>query len=172
MFSNIITDSSFAYKVQTYTPESADNTVWIKTTNAGLLGNIADPSKRFEFPDGWEDGIRIKGKFGDDFSEYTEEHTRFNTGFRAYTKHEQVPKAFLYVDRAPFHVRDFLRNEVLMANTIAMFDYNSNNANCHVGTMWERSGDFSPDYISQVSKASVKLEFRSSFQNSFKARCR
>jgi hypothetical protein len=172
IFSNQIIDQDFAYNVITYTPNAAENTVFIKITNEGLLGDPNDASKRFAFPDNWEDGKRVMARFGDDFSEFTENHTRYNDGFRQYIDHERVDKAFLYLDRSPWGIRTFFKNEVLMADTITMFDYNTNNANCHIGTMWERSGDFSPDYISQVSKASVKLEFRSSFQNSFKARCR
>ena len=172
MFSNVIVSHSFAYNVETYTPDKAENTVWIKITNEGLLGDVNDASKRFAFPDGWEDGIRIKGRFGDDFSEFTEKHTRYNTGLRVYTEHNRIDKAFLYVDSAPQYIRSFLKNEMLMADSIAMFDYNNNNANCHVGTMWERSGDFSPEYISQVSKAQIKLEFRSAYDNTFKNPCK
>lgn len=172
IFSNTILDYDFHYHVRNYTADAAENTVFVKVTNNGLLGDSNDASKRFAFPDDWEDGKRVKGKFGDDFSEFTENHTRYNDGFRQYIEHERIDKAFLYLDRAPWQIRTFFKNEVLMANTITMFDYNTNNPNCHIGTMWERSGDFTPEYISQVSTAPVKLEFRSSFQNSYKARCR
>jgi hypothetical protein len=172
MFSNVIVDTSFAYNVTTYTPDRAENTVWIKITNEGLLGDRNDASKRFAFPDGWEDGIRIQGRFGDDFSEFVEKHTVYNSRLRVYTEHSRIDKAFLYVDMAHVWIRSFLKNEILMADTIAMFDYNNNNANCHVGTMWERSGDFSPEYISQVSKANIKLEFRSAYETAFKNPCK
>lgn len=172
MFSNVIPDYSFAYNVETYTAAKAENTVWIKITNDGLLGDSKDASKRFAFPDNWEDGIRAEALFGEDFSEFTEKHTRYNSGRREYTEHIRIDKAFLLIDQLPWWFRSFLKNEVLMADTIAMFDYNTNNANCHVGTMWERSGDFSPEYFPQVSKASIKIEFRSAYENAFKNPCR
>ena len=98
MFGNIDVDYSFSYKVRDYTPDAANNSVFIKIANEGLLGNINNPRERFVFPDDWQDAIRIKGTFGGDFSEYEEEHTRFNDGSRRYTKHTQVPKYLL--DRA------------------------------------------------------------------------
>ena len=172
IFSNIDVDYSFSYKVRDYTPDAANNSVFIKTSNTGLLGNINNPRERFVFPSGgWQDGIRIKGKFGDDFSEYEEEHTRYNSGFREYTKHTQVPKYLLDVDRAPWQVRNFLRNEVAMANSIQITDYNTNSANCHVDTDVERSGGFTPEYIKQVSTAKVQIEFRQAYDNLFKKHC-
>jgi len=171
IFSNTDTTYSFNYKVQDYTSENANNSVFIKIANDGLLGNINNPRERFSFPDDWQDGIRIKGTFGDDFSEYEEEHTRYNNGFREYTKHTQVPKYLLNVDRSPWYVRNFLRNEVAMADAIQMTDYNKNSANCHVNTDVERSGSFSPEYIKQVSTSKVQLEFRQAYDNLFKKQC-
>ena len=171
MFGNIDVDYSFSYKVRDYTPDAANNSVFIKIANEGLLGNINNPRERFVFPDDWQDAIRIKGTFGGDFSEYEEEHTRFNDGSRRYTKHTQVPKYLLDVDRAPWQVRNFLRNEVVMANAIQITDYNTNSANCHVDTDVERSGGFTPEYIKQVSTAKVQIEFRQAYDNLFKKEC-
>lgn len=171
IFSNTDITYSFQYNVKDYTPDAANNSVFIKIANTGLLGNINNPRERFSFPDDWQDAIRIKGKFGDDSSEYEQERTRYNDGFREYTKLTQVPKYILHVDRAPQNIRNFLRNEVAMANAIQMTDYNNNNANCHIDTDVEIAGGFDPEYVSQVSTAPVKLEFRQAYDNLFKKQC-
>ena len=168
MFGNTIVDYSFAYHVRNYTAEAADNTVFIKTHNKGLLGSVNRPQDpRFVFPDQWQDGIRIKGTFGGDSSEYEDSVTRYNDGFEQYTEHKQVPNYVLNVDRAPQQVLNFLRNEILMANRIFMTNYNTNSL-CHVDTEVRRSGSFDPDYIKRVSNASVEIEFRSAYDNTYK----
>jgi hypothetical protein len=171
IFGNIDVDYSFSYKVKDYTPDLANNSVFIEITNSGLLGNINNPRERFAFPDDWQDAIRIKGKFGDDFSEYEDEYTRLNDGFEDYTRHVQVPKYILFMDRAPQNVRNFMRNEIMMANTIEMTDYNADNANCHIKTPVRRSGGFTPEYINRVTKAKTEIEFRSSYDNTYKKQC-
>lgn len=171
IFSNEILDSSFTYKVMDYSDTEVDNTVFIRVNNQGILGSVNRPQdKRFEFPDDWVDGIRIKGTFGGSSSDYEEEHTRLNDGFRLYTKHTQVPKYILDADRAPQNVLNFLRNEILMANRIFMTNYNTNSF-CHVNEEVERSGNFDPEYIKRVTNASVQVEFRSSSDNTYKSHC-
>lgn len=171
MFSNIDVDYSFSYKVRDYTPDLANNSVFIKIANSGLLGNINNPRERFAFPDDWQDGIRIKGTFGDDTGEFEQERTRYSDGFREYTKLTQVPKYKLNVDRSPWQIRNFLRNEIAMANSIQMTDYNTNSANCHIDTDVEIAGGFDPTYIKQVSTAPVEIEFRQAYDNLFKKQC-
>lgn len=171
MFSNIEVDYSFSYKVQNYTADAANNSVFIKIANTGLLGNINNPRERFSFPDDWQDAIRIKGTFGGDTSDFEQERTRYNDGFRQYTKLTQVPKYILDVDRAPWQIRNFLRNEIAMADSIQMTDYNANSANCHTDTDVEIAGGFSPEYIKQVSTAPVQMEFRQAYDNLFKKQC-
>ena len=171
IFANEILDSSFVYHVKDYSDSAIDNTVFIKVHNSGLLGSVERPqNRRVEFPDGWEDAIRIQGLFGGDSSDYEEEHTRLNDGFEEYTKHTMIPKYLLDVDRAPQNVLNFLRNEILMANRIFMTNYNTNSL-CHVNTEVRRSGNFDPERIKRVTNASVQIEFRSAFDNTYKSHC-
>lgn len=171
LFGNVIVDYSFTYNVTNYTDEAADNTVFIKIHNEGLLGDINKSNKeRFVFPDEWQDGIRIRGLFEGAGSDYEEEHTRLNDGFEQYTEHRQVPKYLLLVDRAPQSILNFLRNEVLMANRIFMTNYNTN-SDCYVEEEVRRSGSFDLERIKRVSKAKVPIEFVSAYDNTYKTHC-
>jgi len=53
----------------------------------------------------------------------------------------------------------------MQANNISITDYNTDNANRHTETEVKLDSDYSPKWIKKVRKSTVKLEFKSAFNN-------
>jgi len=162
---------SFTYTLQNFTETRANNTVYFEIRNSGSLGNRKKVRERFSFPEDWRDGIRLKGKFGDDFDPITTEYTVYEDGSKVSIEKTREEKYIFLFDSAPDNIRKFFKNELAMADFVLVTDYNTNNASCHIETPAQVSGGIEPDYIKQYSKASIEVEFTSAFENMKKEPC-
>ena len=162
---------SFEYNLRNFTAERANKTVRFGFENSGVLGFPKSPKERFQYPDNWLDGIRIAGRFGNNFSEYDQEYTRYNNGFEQYLQNDQREKFILETDRMPESVHNFLKSEVLQADIIEATDYNTDNANSHVETPIKKPNGYEPVWSKFSKLAKVTVEFESAYDNLRKLHC-
>lgn len=156
---------TFTYTLKNYSDERADGTVFIKSENIGIIGNIERPTEVFTFPPEWSDGIRIPAWFGGDTSEYEEETVLYASGFEKDLTNDQVPKYVLDTDALPSEIHNFIKTYIWQANAIKITDYNTDNSNRHTETQVKRTSEHAPNWIKRVKKATVSVEFKSAFNN-------
>jgi len=101
---------TFTYTLKNYSDDRANGTVFIRSINKNILGNILRPDEVFTFPDdNWNDGIRIPAWFGSDFSEYTRERVRYSTGFEQDLTNDQTQKFILDTNGLPSELHNLIR---------------------------------------------------------------
>jgi len=164
-------DQSFEYDLREFSVNLADQTVFFKTTNSGLLGDRFDSTRRFAFPAGWEDGIRLPGRFGFDHSDYEKTYHKFNSGkkvFTTNTREEKYEFRGLPLAEGP---RKYFANELMQADLVEVTDYSKNAANTHIETPVHGAGEFGPVYTSNTSKANYTVEFTNGYDNFIKHHC-
>jgi hypothetical protein len=156
---------SFVYCVRNFSAERASDTIRFDIINTGILGDKNNPKEVFEFPPNWLDGMRLEGWFGGNNSTFEQSYVRYRSGKKVRLDDKQTEKYLLELGRFDEPIHKHIRTNILMATTVKITDYNTNNANEHINTEVKRDGAYEPVYHKQSRLYSVKIEFVSAYDN-------
>ena len=160
------------FNLQQFTPERANKTVKIEYYLNNIIGDNKDDKLYREFGAlNWYNAIRINGFFGNNTSTYTLDLIKYTNGQKLWVNSEQEPEFVLKTKLLPAFVLDLIRTDILMADTILITDYNSNNPNVHIQRDVKRNSDFSPKWNAHSKLASVEVKFIQGYNNLKRRRC-
>jgi hypothetical protein len=117
------------YKLCTYRPYLADETVRIDWWQNGTIGKIDNQKQVMNYADlNWHNQLRFKGFFGYPETEMTSEFVKYWNGIREWVKNEQEPIYKIKTRRVSAAIQNLLRIEIMMSDRCSITDYNSTNA--------------------------------------------
>lgn len=163
---------SYEYCLEHYTGETANGTVRIEYYISGRLGRMDTDKKQKDFGTlDWYDQIRLSGWFGFPKATYETEYTTRTDGSRKYVEDNQEPEYVMTLFNLPAFVHNLMRVDVMMADTVAVTDYNAENAETFVQKYVQKASEYSPNWHELQSKlASVNLKWRQEYNNYRKLR--
>jgi hypothetical protein len=163
---------SYEYCLSQYTPQTAQGTVRIDYMLKGITGRIDTDLKAKDYSTlEVQDQIRLKGFFGYPVAEYTTDYVTYNDGSRKFVEDEQEPEYILKLKPAPAFVHNLMRIDVMMADSVAITDYNNQNAENLVYKYVQKASGYAPDWKYLKTKlAPVEVKWRQEFNNLRKLR--
>jgi hypothetical protein len=166
------TVDSYEFCLQTYTPQLADGTVRLEYWLSGTTGDIEDDTKIKDFGTlSVYNSLRVKGFFGYPKSNYKEEDIQYGNGQSVYVEDEQLPAYKCKLLLLPFFIHEILRTDFMMADTLAVTDYNSKNNAFFVQKFVRKDSGYDPKwYELQSNLATVELQFKPQFNRTRKLR--
>lgn len=163
---------SYDYCLRTYSTALADGTVKLEYWLSGVTGDIEEDTKIKDFgTQNIYNSFRLKGFFGYPKATYKEEDIEYNNGQRVYVEDEQTPTYKLKLLLLPFFIHEILRTDFMMADTLAITDYNSKNNGSYVQKYVRKDSGYEPEwYELQSNFASVELQFKQQYNRFRKLR--
>lgn len=147
--------------LNTYSALVADGTVRLEYWLSGTTGDITDDTKIKDFgTQNIYNSLRLRGYFGYPKSTYKEENVQYNDGARVFVEDEQEPVYKMELQMLPFFIHEILRTDFMMADTLAITDYNSKNNGSYVQKYVRKNSGYEPKWNEiQSNFASVELSF-------------
>lgn len=166
------TKDSYEYCLQTYSPQLADGTVRLEYWLNGVTGDIEDDTKYKDFGTiNWYNSLRVNGYFGYPKSTYKSDDIEYNNGQRLFVEDEQEPVYKLKLQLLPFFLHEIIRTDFMMADELAITDYNSKNNATYIQKYVRKDSGYEPSwYPMQSNLASVELQFKQAFNRFRKLR--
>jgi hypothetical protein len=166
------TIDSYEFCLRTYTPSLADGTVRLDYWMSGQLGDIADDEEIKDYGTlSIYNTLRVNGFFGYPSAEYKEETIEYENGQSMYVEDEQTPVFELKLKLLPFFIHEIIRTDFMMANTMAITDYNSRNNGRFVKKLVRKNSGYKPNWYKLGGNlASVELQFKQEFNRLRKLR--
>lgn len=164
---------SHEYCLMPYMPDRADGTVRIEHWMNGITGRTDDDRKYKDLGTlNFYDQIRLPGDLcGLPKTPYQVDHTEYNDGNRPFVEHTQEPEYTLNIKQVPAWVHEEFRINILMADEIAVTDYNAKNVLNLVQKFVQNAGSYDPDVKELQSKlAPVVIKLRQQYNNLRKLR--
>lgn len=163
----------FAYCLGNYTAEKADGTMFLKFTNKFTLGDRFRQDNNVTFPhptfddagnvlnslDGFTDGIRVDGRFGDPGSDFTVEETEFKDKSIHHTEMIRVDKFKMRIDFVTSVVNDKIAINFCQADLKTVTDYNQNAYKRFIETAVRLPNEFKPVIREESLQAYTEIEF-------------
>lgn len=164
-------DYDFAYCVANFTANRADGTIRMSFENSYILGDRFDVTKRVYFPNNWTNQVRVKGFFGGDNSDYEKTFTKYRDQTLRTVQDRQIERYSMRIDQAPAEVHNYIKTEVMQADTKTVTDYNRDNPNTHIETPVRNPSEYRPEYREDTLLANVNVDFESLYDNKLKKYC-
>lgn len=163
---------SYEFCLRTYSPFLADNTVRLDYWLSGVTGDITDDTKIKDFGIlNIYNTLRLPGYFGYPKASYKEEDIEYNTGQYVYVEDSQVPIYKLKLKQLPFFIHELLRTDFMMADSMAITDYNSRNNGQFIQKFVRKDSGYEPKwYALQSNFATIELQFRQQYNRLRKLR--
>ncbi len=163
---------SHEYCLQTYSPVLADGTVRLEYWLNGVTGDIEDDTKFKDFGNiDWYNSLRVKGYFGYPKSSYKSDDIEYNSGQRVFVEDSQEPVYTLKLNLLPNFLHEIIRTDFMMADTMAVTDYNSKNNATYIQKYVRKNSGYEPKwYPLQSNLASVEIQLLQAFNNFRKLR--
>ena len=171
VFGNQISyDLQFCLK--TYSDVLADRTVRLEYWSNGITGDISDDTKFKDYGNiNWYNSFRLRGYFGYPKGSYKEESIQYNTGEIKYVEDDQTPVYLLRLEMISFFIHEILRTDFMMADVMAITDYNSANNGTYIQKFVRKNSGYEPQwYELQSNLASIDLQFTPAFNRNRKLR--
>lgn len=160
------------YCLKTYSAVNAEGTIRLEFWNTGQIGNKSDDTKVLNY--GTEviyKSLRLQGFFGYPKFTFKEETVEYTTGENKYVEDYQMPIYKMTLKLLPFFIHEILRIEFMMADTLAVTDYNSMNNASYVQKYLRKDSAYEPIWHElQSNFATVKLTFKPQFNRTRKFR--
>lgn len=168
---NITVDTN-EYCLQTYTPQLAEGTMRLEYWLNGIMGDNSDDTKIRDYGNlNWYHSLRVRGFFGYPKSEYKEDDTQLNSGQFLYVEDEKTPIYIMKLLLLPAFIHDIISTDYMMADRLAVTDYNSMNPATYIQKFLRKNSGYEPTWHKlQNNLASVELTFRNEFNRFRKLR--
>lgn len=158
-------EDSYEFCLQQYAPELADGTVLLEYWLSGAIGDRTNDTLVKDFGTlSVYNSLRLNGFFGYPKGSYKSEDVEYNNGQRLYVEDEQTPTYKLKLKLIAFFIHEILRTDFMMADTLAITDYNSKNNGAYIQKFVRKDSSYEPSwYELQSNLASVELQFKQAF---------
>lgn len=152
---------SYEYCLQQYTAQRADGTVRLEYTLSGQMGDISDDTRIKDYGSLKVYNIlRVKGFFGYPKASYKEEKIEYTNNRYEYVEDEQTPVYKLKLSLLPFFIHEIIRTDFMMADVMAITDYNARNNGRFISKLVRKDSGYEPNWYELGSNlASVELQF-------------
>lgn len=159
------TIESYEYCLRQYSPQLADGTVRLEYTLSGQTGDIADDTKIKDYGTlKVYNTLRVNGYFGYPKSTYKEETVEYTNGNNQFVEDMQEPIFKLKLKLLPFFIHEIIRTDFMMADTLAVTDYNARNNGRFVSKLLRKDSGYEPNWYELGGNlASVELQFKPQF---------
>lgn len=166
------TVDSYEYCLMTYSSSLADGQVRLEYWLSGVTGDIEDDTLYKDFGTlSVYNSLRLDGFFGYPKATYKEDRIEYNTGKHVYVEDEQTPVFKLKLSLIPFVIHEILRTDFMMADELAITDYNSQNNASYVKKYVVKNSGYDPKWYELKSNfASIELEFKQQYNRFRKLR--
>lgn len=163
---------SYEYCLKTYSQDAANGTVLLEYWMSGVTSDILDDTKIKDYGSQLiHNSFRLRGVFGYPKATYKEDDIEYNNGQRLFVEDEQTPTYKLNLLLIPFFIHEILRTDFMMADRLAITDYNSLNNGSYVKKYVRKDSGYEPGwYELQSNFASVELQFKQEFNRHRKLR--
>lgn len=160
-------DSIFSinYYLKTYSPELADNTIWIEWIQDGQIIDGLDYTGL-----NWYQAIRLPGFFGERQTEFEEEVWK-DTNYRNFQIRNELNHSYkCEIGVIPSCIGDILDN-LLQANTVLITDYNQKNYDYNILQKPVKLAEISDTKYNSNRQAVYNLTFTDRKDNHIKINC-
>ena len=159
------TIESYEYCLRQYSPQLADGTVRLEYTLSGQTGDIADDTKIKDYGTlKVYNTLRVNGYFGYPKASYKEETVEYNNGQNLFVEDMQDPIFKLKLKLLPFFIHEIIRTDFMMADLMAVTDYNARNNGRFVSKLLRKDSGYEPNWYELGGNlASVELQFKPQF---------
>jgi hypothetical protein len=170
----------FEFCLKTYTKERADKSVRFETYTKGITGDVDSDKDIWDYTipagisggDGWFNQWRLPSSFfGYNKSSYDREFIRYANGQEVWLQDEQIESYTWNSGHYPAILHDYIKTNILQADTILVTDYNSNNPNVIKDKAVNAASNYEPNWQYNNKKAFVDVDFVQKYQNRRKKRC-
>jgi len=169
----------FEFCLKTYNENLVDCSVRFETYTKGIIGDVDSDLDVWDFiqvaqvlPSGWFNQWRLpKSIFGANKSSYERDFIRYSNGQEVWLQDEQVESYVWNGGFYPAILHDYIKTNILQADTILVSDYNSNNPNVIKNKSVNAASSYEPNWQYNNKKAFVDVEFIQEYQNRLKKRC-
>ncbi len=163
---------SYEFCLKTYDPLLVDGTVRLEYWLSGTIGDKNDDTKFVDFGSlNIYNSLRVKGFFGYPKASYKSTEIEYTTGQRVFVEDEQTPLYQCELWSLPFFIHEIVRTDFMMADTLAITDYNSKNNAFYIQKFVRKESGYEPKwYELQSNFASVELMFRQAYNRNRKLR--
>ncbi|MES2287780.1 MAG: hypothetical protein V4547_18980 [Bacteroidota bacterium] len=153
---------SYEYCLKTYSAQLAEGTVRLEYWLNGVTGDIEDDTKYKDFGTlNVYNSLRVKGFFGYPKSTYKSENVEYNNGQSLPVEDMQDPVFMLKLYLLPFFLHKIIETDFMMADRLAVTDYNSKNNATYIQKFVRKASGYEPKwYPMQSNLASVELQFK------------
>jgi hypothetical protein len=166
------TIDSYIFCLKTFTAQQAEGTIRLEYTLSGVTEDIFDDSKRKDFGTlQIRNHIRTDGYFGYPKSPYQTTNIEYDNGVTKWVEDKRLPVFECEIKFAPEYIHQILRTDFMMADELAITDYNSRNNSAYITKGVLKDSEYSPAYYQlQNNSAPVSLKFKPRNNNSRKFR--
>jgi len=162
----------YQYCLKEYSPTLAEGTVRLEYWLQGVTEDILDDTLVKDF--GTEviyNSIRVEGYFGYQKSLYESTYIEYNNGTSKFVEDKRMPSFELELKMVHEFIHAILRTDFMMADQLAVTDYNSRNNASYVTKFVIKDSEYSPGYFQlQSNSAPVSLKFKPQSNRSRKFR--
>jgi len=162
--SQTVTKTSLYYNLRPYNKELANGTVRFDFYLNGILGDIENRKRRFNYKDlNWFNQVRLRGFFGLEKSpEYEREYNRYQDGTKVYIN-DNMKNTYdfsSYKTRYTGDVHNLLKTKMLQSDELFVTNYDSNATGQYVDFAIIPDSGYEPKWSYGNSKlAAVDLKF-------------
>lgn len=166
----------FEFCVKEYTPNRANNSVRFDFYQKAIIGDWQVDTETFDYspmnqPNGWYNELRLPSYFGQNTSTYEREFIKYQNGNLNYIQDEQIENFNWVSGYFPAQLHQFIKTNVLQADTIQVTDFNKNNPNVISKKEVKPNSSYEPDWKFKKQTAKVNVEFVEAYQLKRKRRC-
>lgn len=162
---SILGDSSidsYEFCLFTYSPQMAEGTIRFEYIQSGTFADINNRTLIKDFGTlQIYNNIRVKGYFGYPRGPYKSETVEDIYGHSTYVEDRLEEELECETELVPWWIHKILRVDFMMADSYAITDYNSTNADSYISVGLIKNSEYSPDHFPlQNIKSPVKLKFK------------
>ena len=165
----------FQFCLNTYNEARADKTTRFSWNTQGYRGDGNIDSDIWDYTNivgGWDNQLRLPDSFfGHNKSEYEREFVKYSNGNQVWTQDEQVENYRWQSGHYPAILHNFIKTNILQADTLKVTDYNSLNPNVIKDKEINANSSYEPNWRGGILNAFVSLDFVQAIQNRIKKRC-
>ncbi len=146
LLGNFVNDFGLRFCLSNFTAEKENTTIRLHWVNSHMIRNRFDISDRIHYPDNWVDSLRVEGFFGKPKSELTQEVVTYQDASEPDISNISTRKYFMRVREVPAVVHQYIEDQFIQADLLAVTDYNANNPTRHILTPIRNFESYEPDY--------------------------
>lgn len=171
------TIDSYTFNLQLYSAARADGSIRLEYWLSGITEDITNDTLIKDYSDKTAgaftiyNNLRVKGWFGFPKSTYKSDTIEYDNGQEIWVEDRREPIYQCQIKMTQEFVHKIIRTDFMMADQLAITDYNSRNAEKYITKYVIKDSEYSPEYYPLLNISSpVLLKFKPQFNRSRKFR--